>query len=235
MKKFLLGFALIAAIGLAISSCSKEDDNGNNAAGNVKSEYKGGDYLYNYTYDSEGRISLVQYVYKANGVNSRKITYGYTLSTVAISGYDSASNNAVNTFVYHLNSDGLIIDGRGYHYNYDGERHLTGIIDTLTGDYTYQATYLDGNMISEVVGAYPNISYLNYTYITDKIDHRDFGTPFAGKRSTNLVSTMYTSIDTTTYTYEYDPLGRVTTETRTNPGLPGISLPRIEQYSYTYY
>src|SRR5687767_4586457 len=110
MRSTLFALACTAVFAFALSSCKKDDDTEiNKSEGKVKTVTIG-NRLHNYSYDSEGRLSAIQYVYTPTNTNSDKLVLSYTSATVTEFRYDSASTTVSSTNVYHLNIEGLAED-----------------------------------------------------------------------------------------------------------------------------
>lgn len=204
---------------LAIGGCKKKDNTPPPVInGKVKSMnwVWGGNVTTDYTYDSQGRLTMSQDNNHTTGSVIKNI-YTYGTNSVIIQTINGTSQS---TKVYNLNAQGYIINGDSTNYNYDNEGHCIYSSNSYS---TYTYTYTNGNMITDVE-TYNGTTYTyTYTFLTDKTDYRDNGMKFYGNGSKNLVNYMTRTPsqsppnpDITTLTYEYDSKGRVTKETGLN-------------------
>lgn len=184
--------------------------------------------VYTNTYDQQGRL-----LQQSGG--GQVNTYAYPPDSVIIYQSNPAASPQNDTVIYLLNSAGLAYSypwGRTQ-YVYDGQKHL---LSTYTPVDTINCTYSSGNC-TVFTNTLNENGYLyittQYQFYTNTFDSQDYGQPYFGAQSNDLMS-YYISIkpitvDTVNYAYTFDNLNRVVTQTRTSGG--NI----IDTRSYTYY
>jgi len=191
-----------------------------------------------FTYNSEGQL-IAEQDYNPQDTSSSIIVYG--LNTVT---YKTTSLNGTQQpdIVYTLNSQGYgISTSTGSKYAYDSSGYLISDMQLVNADTTTDTcTYADGNQITDLFcSGTPSVSTITYTYLTDKLESRNFPPGIFGRNNKNLVGSNYQTTTSgpiaTVYTYQYDNIGRVIQETQNASSPPG-SPPYFKQVSvYTYY
>jgi hypothetical protein len=160
----------------------------------------------NYTYDSQGRIQTQETI---NPDRRTMSTFSYTQNTVTIS--DSGGNITIDT----LNSQGYLMGAAGGSRQYDANGYLiySDPGPSAIGFSAVRFTISHGDVI-ETKSEYNSVySYLN------KVDYRDFGQPYLGKRNVHLESAITTTGPggtnpyTSSITYTFDAQGSVLTST----------------------
>ncbi len=179
-----------------------------------------------YSYDAQGRCILADYS------NGNYQTYTYSSGQMTRTYYENGAS--IGSSVYELNADGYIINLHDYQtwsYNEDGQ-----LINRQTNlgwaviNHSYE--YTNGNMTRD--GLPGSSDYTHYSYDLEKVENRMIGPQtFQGNPSYNLKNSMLDYYDSEItsghgYTYTYDSLGRVVTESRS--GSAGYS----EEISFTY-
>lgn len=183
-----------------------------------------------YDYDSEGRLTRWE---QTGAGTTYLVTIQYGSGTVTwTESFTDSSGTQSGTTIYTLNGQGLAASdnsGNTYTYNADGNQTMTS---GSSGSFTY--TWVGGNNTVETAADSSGTvqGTTTKTYLTDKVDYRDYGLGFMGKPSKNLISSSAStwggSTQNATYTYEYDSKGRVSKETMTYSG----STPSVTTYTY---
>jgi len=155
------------------------------------------------TYDDKGRLTSVTGI-----VSNLKFTYSH--DTV----FQSMPSG--KTLVYRISRKGLAAyDNFNNFYYYDANGYL---MTKKRGSTVLQANTISGGDITSSVTV-ANQTIINSTYFFyPDTDYRDRGMGFLGKTNTHLVKMQATNvsgnIDTINYSYRFDALGRVASETQ---------------------
>ena len=216
---------------LATLSCSSQKVTVN---GLIKSEsYVGADHkvtdIYNYTYDSLGRISTKQWI--ETGYPSITFTYRYYRDSLVFTNTDTEGHIGRSVFV--LNAKGYAInngesyDEQGYLIQTkpagpDGE--YTTINTIMNGDAVLQKNYVGSILIDSTITTY---------YSTT--DPRKMGMDYEGHPNKHLIKTLTCpwkgSQMTLYYSYKFDAKGRVKSmNISSSPTSTGYTI-----YEYSYF
>jgi YD repeat-containing protein len=209
MKTTFPLYAAFAAALFFITGCAKKDTT--SIDGRVKTVTLVGnpDYITTFVYDAQNRLSSTE-----SSTGHRSVIV-YSPMQLTVFKYDSGATVANDTTVATLNSNGQIAtvdDGTAYTYDSDGQ-----MVKAENTGYTTVYTWSADNMVGEMTVAGTDTTRWGRTYLTNKPDYR--AAIFAqGKQSKNLIGTETRTqsngqVFTTTFTYEYDALGRVTKST----------------------
>jgi len=211
-----------------LTSCKKKS----NSTGNLVMMENDAGLVSSYTYDGQGRVTNVQY-----SDNTRE-TYSYSAGTVTYQYYDSGVSTPGETTIYTLNSQGLATSDVSTGPDVTGGTELDSFTYNSQGYTTYANyggqmwTYLYTNDdLTLEIPATTTIDTLINTYLS-VTDNRNWGEPFLGLDSKNLLSTEHDQLNyyNHTHTYQYDSQGRVTQET-VNPAYSGSG---VEVITYSY-
>ncbi len=207
------------------------------------------------TSSAYGNVSITSYRYDTATwlLKSTQDKYGmdvYDYSTPNYIGYGTTSLS--------LNATGLVASDNGFYhpyqywYNADSTLHEQYMYMSSRKTYTY---YADGNLESETATLPdhynppqgPTVTtyfYPNHTVNT--LGNRNYGKPYFGKSSPNLPDSAFyywvysgdTAFFTVSYTYQFDSLMRVISETQIRHQLDSLQQPvdtSISQAAYEYY
>ena len=172
-----------------------------------------------YTYDNQGRVILAQHA------NGSKDVYIHGTDTFWHQIFSAGATTPSSNSAFDLNSQGYYSFGGKRTYNSQG--YLLQV--DWYPDFVVTYSYSGGNLIQETTNDHGTISLVTYTYDSNFYESRDWGLPYFGKGSKNLVSEETRGTNHYVYTYEFDSQGRVSKQTQVvNNAAPDIG-------TYTYY
>nr|WP_121272807.1 DUF4595 domain-containing protein [Pedobacter schmidteae] len=244
MNKSIL--MLSAACMLIVASCSKnktEPEQENTCKVKlVEHIHNGSTDKYYYSYDSEGRITRVDY---GTAQSTEYETFTYANNKVTWKGVGG------DTEVYNLDASGKVTsanqgnDVLNFKYNTDGQ-----LIEAAIGTDKQTLTYLNGNLSTS---AYNTKAWVNITYgsaegsnniiygwlFGEVLDFDEIGyrvTPYIGKLSKNLPSKIIyepgVNQTTVNFTYANDATGKLMSAKMVSSS--GTSNTYNEEYKFTY-
>lgn len=244
MNKSIL--MLSAACMLIVASCSKNktepEQETTCKVKLVEHVHNGGTDKYYYSYDSEGRITRVDY---GTAQSTEFETFTYASNTVTW-------NGGGDTEVYNLDANGRVTsanqgsDVLNFKYNTEGQ-----LIETGIGSDIETFTYLNGNLSTANYGSSPwsiftygsefssNAIVYSWVYQDKFLDFDEISgrvIPFIGKKSNNLPNKIITNpgVDQTTndYTYIKDATGNITSVQVAITEAPNVKSTEIYRFTY---
>lgn len=239
MNKFVV-FLLIFST--TFFSCKKQKDAVISYMVKTKTSSQNNNNTETYTYDSENRITKI-----TNSNFTTFTTFEYVGDSVFQYSYKDDSSFYLNT-KYLFNTKKLQIEKlqlSPFTFNLEEERFsyepndfLKTYFYSITDYATNDTLFNDGTNFTKRIAHFSGligygISTTNYTYFsnTNTIGNENFGRPFLGKSSENILKSETTkstnlfqvpiieTTSTTNYTYEFDNFGRVATQYITTDAL----------------
>lgn len=239
MNKFVV-FLLIFST--TFFSCKKQKDAVISYMVKTKTSSQNNNNTETYTYNSENRITKI-----TNSNFTTFTTFEYVGDSVFQYAYKDDSSFYLNT-KYLSNTKKLQIEKlqlSPFTFNLEEERFsyepndfLKTYFYSITDYATNDTLFNDGTNFTKRIAHFSGligygISTTNYTYFsnTNTIGNENFGKPFLGKSSENILKSETTkstnlfqvpiieTTSTTNYTYEFDNFGRVATQYITTDAL----------------
>lgn len=204
------------------------------------------------TVTANGNVTVTSFRYDTVSwlLKSRQDQYGIYVYEYGNANYISYGNTSLS-----LNTEGLVASDNGFYhpfqywYNADSTLHEQYMYMSSRKTYTY---YPDGNMAS-VTATLPDhassmqgpavTSYFYPNHIANTLGNRNYGMPYFGKSSPNLPDSAFyfmvysgdTISFTLSYSYQFDSLARVISETGIRHQLDSLQQPMDTTISYSTY
>lgn len=204
------------------------------------------------TVTAYGNVSITSFSYDTATwlLKSRQDQYGTYVYDYVNANYISYGNTGLS-----LNTEGLVASDNGFYHPF---QYWYNADSTLREQYMYMSSrktytyYPDGNVASETATLPDHASSLQgpdvttYFYlnqIVNTLGNRNYGMPYFGKSSPNLPDSAFyfmvysgdTIFFTLSYTYQFDSLARVISETGIRHQLDSLQQPMDTTISYSTY